>query len=158
MSICLARIDERLLHGLVANQWVPYSKCTRVMVIDNEIANNQILKNGMRLARPAGVSLSIINEETAIKNFKVGKYDYQKVLVLTRSAKILIELLNQGIEIPKINVGSTSPDKEGLKVSKQACLSEEELEYLKSAIQRGVPVLVRYALLYSEVPLEQFLE
>ena len=158
MSICLARIDERLLHGLVANQWVPHSKCTRVMVIDDEIASNEVLKNGMKLARPVGVSLSIITEETAITNFKLGKYDRQKVLVLVKSAKILLQLLTEGISIPQVNIGSTSPDKTGLRVSKQACLTDEELSYMKEFLQEGIPVTVRYALLYSPIPLEQFLK
>lgn len=157
MGICLARIDERLLHGLVANQWVPYTKCTRVMVIDNEIANNATLKNGMKLARPVGVALSIITEETAIQNFMDGKYHMQKVLVLVKSAKVLVDLLNNNIKIPHVNIGSTPPDTQGLKVSKQARLSDKEISYLREIMKRGVPVSVRYALLYSDVPLEQLL-
>ena len=38
MAIVLTRIDNRLLHGVVATQWAPSTGCTRLMVIDNEVA------------------------------------------------------------------------------------------------------------------------
>lgn len=34
MAIVLTRIDNRLLHGVVATQWAPSTGCTRLMVID----------------------------------------------------------------------------------------------------------------------------
>ena len=40
MAIVLARIDNRLLHGVVATQWAPTSGCNRIMVIDDGTAND----------------------------------------------------------------------------------------------------------------------
>ena len=80
MGISLARLDNRLLHGIVASQWTPKSGANRVMVIDDKTANTPMLKEAMRIGKPSGVSLSIINRETAYTNFKNGKYNGQKVL------------------------------------------------------------------------------
>lgn len=80
MSIVLARIDNRLLHGIVATQWTPLSGASRVMVIDDTVADTPMLKEAMKMGKPLVVSLSIINRETAYTNFKAGKYDSQKVL------------------------------------------------------------------------------
>ena len=74
MSITLGRIDYRLLHGIVATMWAPQSGAQRVMVIDDKVANDPIIKESMRLGKPAGMACSIITLETAIKNFKAGKY------------------------------------------------------------------------------------
>ena len=38
MSIIAARIDNRLLHGIVATQWVPEFRPQRLMVIDDIVA------------------------------------------------------------------------------------------------------------------------
>ena len=73
MGISLARLDNRLLHGIVASQWTPKSGANRVMVIDDKTANTPMLKEAMRIGKPSGVSLSIINRETAYTNFKNGK-------------------------------------------------------------------------------------
>ena len=83
MSITLGRIDYRLLHGIVATMWAPQSGAQRVMVIDDKVANDPIIKESMRLGKPAGMACSIITLETAIKNFKAGKYDNHKVFVVT---------------------------------------------------------------------------
>ena len=40
MGIVLARIDNRLLHGIVATQWAGRSGAQRIMIIDDTVANN----------------------------------------------------------------------------------------------------------------------
>ena len=92
MSITLGRIDYRLLHGIVATMWAPQSGAQRVMVIDDKVANDPIIKESMRLGKPAGMACSIITLETAIKNFKAGKYDNHKVFVVTENPETFLKL------------------------------------------------------------------
>jgi pts-sorbose: PTS system, mannose/fructose/sorbose family, IIB component len=44
MGIVLARIDNRLLHGIVATQWAGRSGAQRIMIIDDTVANNELPK------------------------------------------------------------------------------------------------------------------
>ena len=44
MSITLGRIDYRLLHGIVATMWAPQSGAQRIMIIDDKVANDPIIK------------------------------------------------------------------------------------------------------------------
>ena len=60
MGIVLARIDNRLLHGIVATQWAGRSGAQRIMIIDDTVANNELTKASMKLARPTGMAISII--------------------------------------------------------------------------------------------------
>ena len=84
MSVVMARIDNRLLHVIIVTQWAPVSGATRVMVIDDKVAGDEVLKSTMRMARPAGMAVSIISEQTALKNFAAGKYDREKVFVIAK--------------------------------------------------------------------------
>ena len=59
MGIVLARIDNRLLHGIVATQWAGRSGAQRIMIIDDTVANNELTKASMKLARPTGMAISI---------------------------------------------------------------------------------------------------
>ncbi len=68
MNILNCRVDDRLVHGCVATMWVPKLKVERVICIDDESANNQMLKNALRLATPNGVFLSVLTHEKAIEN------------------------------------------------------------------------------------------
>ncbi|BDP56084.1 hypothetical protein EfmJHP36_05630 [Enterococcus faecium] len=61
MSIVMSRVDNRLLHGIIVTQWAPMSKANRVMVIDDSVANNDIQKSSMRLAKPRDDSYYLKN-------------------------------------------------------------------------------------------------
>ena len=74
MDIILGRLDNRLLHGIIATQWVQHTACERLMIIDDEVALDSQKKDIMRIAKPAGMPLSIITTQTAVDNFKKGKY------------------------------------------------------------------------------------
>ena len=90
MSVVMARIDNRLLHGIIVTQWAPVSGATRVMVIDDKVAGDEVLKSTMRMARPAGMAVSIISEETALKNFAAGKYNREKVFVIAKEPETIL--------------------------------------------------------------------
>ena len=52
--VVLARIDQRLIHGLVVNQWAPALQVKRFIVVDDVLCNNDDIKASMRMAKPAG--------------------------------------------------------------------------------------------------------
>ena len=80
MAIIATRIDGRLIHGQVANLWTGKLNITRIMVIDDEVAQNDIEKQGLKLACPPGVKLSILPVQKAAENILAGKYDSQRLL------------------------------------------------------------------------------
>ena len=75
MTIIANRIDGRLIHGQVANLWTTTLNISRIMVVDDEIAENTIEKSGLKLATPAGVKLSVLPVAKAAENILAGKYD-----------------------------------------------------------------------------------
>lgn len=159
MGITLARIDNRLLHGIVATQWAPISKCTRLMVIDDKVAADPVLKESMKLARPVGVALSIISEETAVANLAAKKYEGQKIFIVTRNPSTLLKVLQTGEQIPKIIIGGTVTIEGGTVLSSRAMASREDLEaYKEIAASYKVPMRIQYVPADKEVPLESVVE
>ena len=65
MAIIASRIDGRLIHGQVANLWGMKLGITRFMVIDDEVAQNDVEKQSLKLATPAGIRLSVLPVEKA---------------------------------------------------------------------------------------------
>ena len=123
MGIVLARIDNRLLHGIVATQWAGRSGAQRIMIIDDTVANNELTKASMKLARPTGMAISIITEETALNNFKAGKYNDHTVFVLVKKPETLVKLSEIGVKIPELVIGGTVKPAEGeeaVKLSQRA--------------------------------------
>ena len=144
MSLVLARIDQRLIHGLVVNQWAPALQVKRFMVVDDVLCNNDDIKASMRMAKPAGTGISVISTETAITNFKAGKYDGQRVLILVKEPETLIKLMEGGVEIPKVDLGIMFNEDGREAVTKFIALNDKERADLQTIKDKGVPVVIQY--------------
>ena len=140
MGIVLARIDNRLLHGIVATQWAGRSGAQRIMIIDDTVANNELTKASMKLARPTGMAISIITEETALNNFKAGKYNDHTVFVLVKKPETLVKLSEIGVKIPELVIGGTVKPAEGeeaVKLSQRAYAKPDDIEAYKKLKAAG---------------------
>lgn len=142
--VVLARIDQRLIHGLVVNQWAPALQVKRFMVVDDVLCNNDDIKASMRMAKPAGTGVSVISTETAITNFKAGKYDGQRVLVLVKEPETLIKLMEGGVEIPKVDLGIMFNEDGREAVTKFIALNDKERADLQTIKDKGVLVVIQY--------------
>lgn len=157
MGLVLARIDQRLVHGIVVTQWASSVKAKRIMVVDDEVAKDEPRKAAMRLSKPAGTGMSLIDTETAITNFKAGKYDSHNVLLVVNNVEILLTLAKNGIEIPKVNIGIMLDSKERTKYTKNFAATDEELSQLKEIEDMGIPVSYQFVPSDKEEPLSKFL-
>lgn len=147
MSIVAARVDNRLLHGIVATQWVPEFHPKRLMIIDDEYADDPVKKSAMKMARPAGVSISIIAREVAYANFAAGKYDTQALFVIVRDPQIVLDLIERGQKVPRLTVGGTVNPKEGDKatqVSRRAYVWDDQVPVYSKIQASGCPITVQY--------------
>lgn len=154
MSIVLSRIDNRLLHGIVASQWSPASGAVRLMIIDDEVATNQMAKSSMKLAKPAGMALSIITLETALTNFLNNKYEGQTIFIVVKDPVTLVKLQDAGIKIPKLNIGGTDSRENALVLSKRACATDEEIKNYKKLAANGTKITIQYLLADQEISFE----
>lgn len=142
--VVLARIDQRLIHGLGVNQWAPALQVKRFMVVDDVLCNNDDIKASMRMAKPAGTGVSVISTETAITNFKAGKYDGQRVLILVKEPETLIKLMEGGVEIPKVDLGIMFNEDGREAVTKFIALNDKERADLQTIKDKGVPIVIQY--------------
>lgn len=145
MKITMARIDNRLLHGIVIAQYLPRANCQRIMVIDDEVALNPAKKEMMMFAKPNGYAASIIPLETALNNFKAKKYEGQRIFILAKTPKIFLELVKIGVKIDELMIGATDRLNEGIKLSNRAFINEEEAEDLRSLSKFGTKIVIQHA-------------
>ncbi len=161
MGIVLARIDNRLLHGIVATQWAGRSGAQRIMIIDDTVANNELTKASMKLARPTGMAISIITEETALNNFKAGKYNDHTVFVLVKKPETLVKLTEIGVKVPELVVGGTVKPEEGeeaVKISPRAFAKPDDIEAYKKLKASGTKMYAQYVPADAEISMDEFLK
>lgn len=144
MTVVLARIDQRLIHGLIVNQWAQALKVKRFMVVDDEISKNESIKASMRMSKPAGTGMSIIDTQKAITNFRAGKYDAQRVFVLVKEPDTLIKLIEGGVDIPKVDLGIIFNEDGREPVSKFVALNDKERKDLQTIQSKDIPLVIQY--------------
>lgn len=144
MSVVLARVDQRLIHGIVVTQWAAYTKAKRLMVVDDEVSQDETMKAGMKLSKPAGTSMSIISTDTAIQNFKNGKYDSHSVFILVKEPATLVKLIEGGVQIPKVNLGIIFNQSGKQQFTKMVAMDDQEKADVKKIQSLGVPVTFHY--------------
>ena len=66
-GIVLVRIDDRLIHGQVMTSWLNYTSANKIMIIDDEVANDAFMKSVLKTCVPANVKLATFTVEKAGK-------------------------------------------------------------------------------------------
>lgn len=132
------RIDDRLIHGQVATMWSNKLGVTRIMVVNNAVANNDVQKQVLRMAVPAGIASSIITSETALKNITAGKYEGQNVLLIVKSPIDLLPFEEAGLDLKVVNVGNMSNRKDTEVLRPNISVTSEERAAFEKLISAGV--------------------
>ncbi|MBM7709252.1 PTS sugar transporter subunit IIB [Enterococcus lemanii] len=134
------RIDDRLIHGQVATMWSNKLGVTRLMVANDAVATNDIQKQVLRMAVPAGIASSIISKETAIQNIKAGKYEGQNVLLIVKSPVDLLPFVENGLDIQNINVGNMSSRKDTEVLKPNISVTKEERQAFEKLLEKGIEI------------------
>lgn len=141
MAIINIRVDERLIHGQVANMWTSRLNITRIMVADDQVAESDIDKMALKMAVPAGVKLSILPFRTAAENIISGKYDSQRVLLLIKSVPALMALYEYHLPMPEINIANVTELHNGLQITKSVSLSAENISRLQQLGAHDIKII-----------------
>lgn len=134
------RIDGRLIHGQVANLWATKLNITCFMVIDDEVAQSTIDKQGLKLATPAGVRLSVLPVAKAAENILAGRYDSQRLMVIAKKPDRFLELINQGVDLDVLNVGNMSQTDETKSITRSINVTDKDINDFKAIQQKGVKI------------------
>ncbi|WP_037556113.1 PTS system mannose/fructose/N-acetylgalactosamine-transporter subunit IIB [Staphylococcus simulans] len=140
MMIIANRIDGRLIHGQVANLWATKLNITRFMVIDDEVAQSTIDKQGLKLATPAGVRLSVLPVAKTAENILAGRYDSQRLMVIAKKPDRFLELINQGVDLDVLNVGNMSQTDETKSITRSINVTDKDINDFKAIQQKGVKI------------------
>ena len=141
-NILLARIDSRLVHGQVGTQWCRAIGANMILAVNDEAAENRLRQELMNMATPAHVSLRCWSIEKTCKDIEtISKR--QKVLLICANPQDLLTLMEQGIEIPKVNVGNLNAGEEKRQLTVSVAVSEADVETLKKIRSMGVEVEFR---------------
>lgn len=140
MGIIAVRIDERLIHGQVANLWTTKLQASRIMVVDNDIIKNDIQKTALKLAKPAGINLSILGTKKSSANILAGKYESQRVFLVVKKPETLVQMIEEGVKFDTINVGNMSQKDNTQHLTQSINVTDEDYDAFQKILDAGVKI------------------
>ena len=136
-EIVHARVDERLIHGQVAMVWTNTVGATRILVANDEALKDEMVLSGLKMAKPAGVNLSITTVERAAKRLKENAYPGERVFVITKNIADMAKLIREGVEIGRVNVGNVAKREGSKNIKKSVNLTEQDIADIHEMIDAG---------------------
>ncbi|MGY3777833.1 PTS system mannose/fructose/N-acetylgalactosamine-transporter subunit IIB [Isobaculum melis] len=140
MTLTHARVDERLIHGQVATVWTNLTGAERIMVVNDLVVKDEMQIGALKMAKPTGVKLSILSVNKAITNILAGKYDHEKVFLITRDIPDMAKLIEGGVPLTTFNVGNLSKKEDTVNIKKSVNLTEEDIKILRQLVADGVNI------------------
>jgi mannose/fructose/N-acetylgalactosamine-specific phosphotransferase system component IIB len=141
VSLVLARIDERLIHGQVVLGWIPRLDADRILIADDALAADAWERDLVASAAPAGIPVEIDTPAAIATRIAAGVPG--KALLLLRSPAALVQLLRQGAFLPEVNVGGLHFREGSRRYLDYLYLTPEDVSALKEAAAAGVRLVAR---------------
>ena len=140
----LARIDSRLLHGQVATAWTKTVKPTRIIVVSDNVAKDELRKKLIQQAAPPGVKAHTVPISQMIKLAKDDKhFGGQRALLLFENPEDLLRAVEGGVPIKTVNVGSMAHSPGKVQPNKVLAFSQEDIDTFNKLKEAGLDFDVR---------------
>jgi len=143
MKIALARIDDRLIHGQVATIWSKETKCQRIIVCNDDVANDEIRKTLLTQVAPPGVQSHVVSIDKAVRVINNPKYENDIVLLLFTNPTDVLRLIEAGIDIKSINIGGMSFKEGKTQLTGAVSVNDEDIKSFRALNDKNVELEIR---------------
>jgi len=104
--IKLLRLDERLIHGQIAIKWSRHLSVNRILVLNDEAANNDLIKKSLMMAAPSDVKVAITTMEEGINLLNDSRAESLSILGLVKTPQDVLKLMKSVNGIKVVNIGN----------------------------------------------------
>lgn len=139
----LARIDSRLLHGQVATAWTKTVKPTRIIVVSDGVAKDELRKNLIEQAAPPGVKANVVPVDKMIQVAKDPRFGNTKAMLLFETPQDTLRAIEGGVDVKELNIGSMAHSVGKIAVSKVLSLGRDDVKTFEKLKAKGIQFDVR---------------
>ncbi len=142
MKINLCRVDERLIHGQVMTAWVKKFWIKKIILVDDELASDDFMKEVLALSAPSGVKVEVRSVEDTLQTVNASQND-ESTLLLFKEVKYAYELYKIGFDMKELNIGNVGSSPVRKAITTQVYMSEEEKNMCREMNEKGVYVYIQ---------------
>lgn len=140
----LARIDSRLLHGQIATAWTKDVLPTRIIVVSDAVAKDELRSKLITQAAPPGVKAHVVPINQMIKLAKNDQhFGGQRALLLFENPQDILRVVEGGVPLKTINVGSMAHSLGKVQPNKVLAFNQDDIDTFNKLKQAGLTFDVR---------------
>lgn len=143
MKICLARIDDRLIHGQVATRWTKELNIKRIIVVSDEVAADSVRKTLLTQVAPPGVTAHVVDIDKMIRVYNNPKYAGERVLLLFNNPTDVERLVEGGVNIKSVNIGGMAYHQGKTQVNNAISIDDKDIKAFNALNDRGIELEAR---------------
>ncbi|MBN2938877.1 MAG: PTS sugar transporter subunit IIB [Collinsella sp.] len=156
-NVKLVRVDDRLVHGQVMTSWLKFTGANKIMVVDDEVATNDLMKTVLKGVVPSQVKLGIFSIAKAIDRLTKGFKPDDKLIILVKTPETVWAIQRAGIDIPALNIGGMGIRSDRDTLYQNIACSESERGALRGLIREGCDVSIQITADDSKVSVAKLL-
>jgi PTS system mannose-specific IIB component len=144
LEYVLARIDSRLLHGQVATAWTKTTQPTRIIVVSDTVAKDELRKKLIQQAAPPGVKAHVVPVRKMIELAKDDQhFGGQRALLLFENPQDAFRAVEGGVPLKTINVGSMAHSPGKVQPNKVLAFNQDDIDTFAKLKELGLNFDVR---------------
>jgi mannose/fructose/N-acetylgalactosamine-specific phosphotransferase system component IIB len=127
----LLRVDERLLHGQVALNWVGNVGASSILIANDDVIQNEMSMMALKVAKPSGVNLAIRDIKGAAELLNDPRSADITVFVIVRTLKDALCLARQTDTIKFVNIGGIKKKEGSRLIAPAIFVNNDDMDILK---------------------------
>jgi PTS system mannose-specific IIB component len=143
MTIGLARIDDRLIHGQVATRWTKETNVTRIIVVSDEVAADNVRKTLLTQVAPPGVTAHVVDVAKMIRVYNNPKYAGERVMLLFTNPTDVLRIVEEGVNVTSVNIGGMAYRQGKTQVNNAVSVDEKDIDAFRKLNERNIELEVR---------------
>ncbi|MHC1788910.1 PTS sugar transporter subunit IIB [Solidesulfovibrio sp.] len=136
--MAFVRVDNRLVHGQIIETWLPFTHARMIVVVNDELAGDDLRQEIMSLAIPAGVGIVFLAVSELSGYFSRSPLDIGEALILFSNCRDAQVAYEHGFDFPNLNLGNLHYAPGKRQVCPHVALSKEDESCLDFFKDRGV--------------------
>jgi mannose/fructose/N-acetylgalactosamine-specific phosphotransferase system component IIB len=138
----IARLDDRLIHGQIINNWCTSEDITEIIVINKDVANNDMRKTMIEMSVPEEINILFCDVSDALEIYE-EECKYENLMMVFGNPFEILEFIENGGKIESINIGGMSFKKGRKRLSTAVYMNDEEIEVLKKIAEKNIKLEIR---------------
>ena len=132
------RLDDRLIHGQVAVSWTRALGLDVLLVVNDQIVNDTMRRNALKLGVPAGTKYGFRSVEEGIRFLNSPESQKYKIMVLVNDPIDAARVIKGLPGVERLTIGGVR--KNAPYVTDNLNLTKEDIDALLSLVDAGVKV------------------